>query len=972
MQISIHQTAKSLQQTEVHERTLEKHSKEVEKNNAQMSSGAIFAGSALQGILPEKNNVSAGLTQEDIMGAVSAKDAKTTKDMMTVMAASVSPEELGKLAENGFDVRDLDPSEMVNITDEIRATLAKAGVTVPGYNDDLSKEVLTEVTGSIAAAEALEEAFKKYQVPFTEENMKEATEAAALGRSISDLSQDAKAYLIENELPATLENLYTAQHSSQGMSSQAPQKADIPASLIDETLDKYGFEKTTENREMAGYLVSSGIGCTEENLSYYKELNTLEFPLSEAQLYETAAKGLKDKGVAKEGETLQQETVLEKSVRIVKETDSLTDAAIEEVVEGEKTLTLKNLADAQKNLEEDAAVKHPEDGKFLQAKRMLEEVRLSLTVSSTYTLLKLGVSVDTLKLNALIDDLKAVEEGKSEALFADATGDSYRLWKETNEVVNALPTYLEETIGQLGEEENQSVFSYTRFKMVQLHTVSEVGKNLALQYENAGQRYESMQTQVRSDLGDRITNAFRNIPELLKENGFEVTPENEKATRILSRNHMELTGENLEAVKEADRLMTRVIEKMTPGAALKLIREGDNPLQMSLEQLEKKLDAMGKSDAVEGYARFLVRLEERNEITEAEKNSYIGIYRMLHTLEQKDSASLGAVLNQGEELSLKNLLRAVRGRNHAGMDIQVDDTVGFLDTVITKGVSITEQLETAFAESGSKEQQKQEAALFARETHALMEEAAKAPEEAVELLHENNLPENMKNLAAAKDLTDKKNNKLFGKLKDLTAKAERGIDFDSLSKEILRNMDDVSEVKRAYEAFSSTMEDVLMDEMMHQEGRVDLKALQNAFREIQLTGQLAQQEHYEIPMELEGEITQVSVQFKKGTAGAEISYETKNGEHLEIKLLADHRQVKVSAFAESEELAASLGERLKNLSESHPTITEVQIRRGQGKVLNNAGNFAENNSEGTSTDGDVLSKKELYMTAKAVLEAIAG
>ncbi len=932
---------------------------------ASVSSGAVFAPSIAQGV-PEKD-VKAGLSAEDVMAKASVMDVENTKNLLTVVGASVSPEELSEIEKNGFHPGELKPEEMVTITDEIRATLAEAGVTIPGYNDDLSMEVLTEIAGSVSAANALAEAFRTYQVPQTEENAREAAQAVELGRSLSDLSTDAKLFLVENKLEPTIENLYTAQHS--GYAKSALPQSKVPEELLKDTLVRFGYEGTEDNVLEAKSLLSSGIGLTKENFDALKELDAIDLPASQNDLYEMAARGLKDKGSAVSGDALNKEPLVEKAARLVVAANSISDSAILRTVEQEEPLTLKNLIKQEEVFSGEEPVL-PE--KALSAKRLLEEVRLSLTVSSTYTLYKLGIQVDTKELSSLVEDLKAVEEHKGQVLFGkEDAAEEYKLWQKTNQVAAAIPAFPEDTVGILGKSESQNAFSMLQFRGVSLATVAEEGAQLKEAYQKAGTRYETMMTSVRSDLGDSITKAFRNIPDLLSENGFAVNEENEKATRILSRNGMEITAENLEEVKEANRLMTRVIEKMTPAATLKLIREGENPLQLTLQELENKLDRMPEADYKERYARFLVRLEERNEISEAEKESYIGIYRLLHTVETKDSSALGAVLNKGEELSFKSLLRSVRSVRHAGMDVSLDDQTGILDTVITKESSITMQLESAFAEGGSSKQQQKETEIFAKEKMQELQEATSAVDEAVELLIENELPATIDNLAAAKHMTTKRGQN-YRDLKELTRKAESQIPFDQLSEDIRNSMDEAEELKKAFEAFTNVMEDTIEGEMMHEASRVDLKALQAAFKEIHLAADLSKQEHYEVPMELGGELTSVSVHMKKGAAGAEISYETKDGGKVFASIRPKGEQLSLTIYGEKAEDLASLAEKEASFKEHFTEFSEVQFVEMAHKKLNSTSHLAENNIEGASKDGSEVTGKLLYQAAKAVLEVIAG
>ena len=67
---------------------------------------------------------------------------------------------------------------------------------------------------------------------------------------------------------------------------------------------------------------------------------------------------------------------------------------------------------------------------------------------------------------------------------------------------------------------------------------------------------------------------------------LDKTPENQRSVRILAYNRMEITAENIERVKEADKQVTAVIEKLTPKNVLQMIRDGVNPLEKTFGELE--------------------------------------------------------------------------------------------------------------------------------------------------------------------------------------------------------------------------------------------------------------------------------------------------------------------------------------------------------------------------------------------------
>ena len=72
-------------------------------------------------------------------------------------------------------------------------------------------------------------------------------------------------------------------------------------------------------------------------------------------------------------------------------------------------------------------------------------------------------------------------------------------------------------------------------------------------------------TQPRSELGDSIQKAFRNVDDILQDMDLETTDANRRAVRILGYNRMAVTPENMAKVKDADLMLQRITEKLTPG-----------------------------------------------------------------------------------------------------------------------------------------------------------------------------------------------------------------------------------------------------------------------------------------------------------------------------------------------------------------------------------------------------------------------
>ena len=209
--------------------------------------------------------------------------------------------------------------------------------------------------------------------------------------------------------------------------------------------------------------------------------------------------------------------------------------------------------------------------------------------------------------------------------------------------------------------------------------------------------YEGSSTEVRRDLGDSIKKAFAgSVDSLLSSNGLELTEGNRRAVRILGYNSMEITAENIEEIKFYDAKVTGLIERMTGPVVMTMIRDGINPLDCTIDELDAKVSSIINEQGntlEQKYSEFLVRMEETNSITENERNAYIGIYRLLYNVEKDDGAAIGSLLNSGRELTFGNLMTEARTRVTA-VDLSVDDTTGIKTSSYTN--SVTDQINTAF------------------------------------------------------------------------------------------------------------------------------------------------------------------------------------------------------------------------------------------------------------------------------------
>lgn len=335
-------------------------------------------------------------------------------------------------------------------------------------------------------------------------------------------------------------------------------------------------------------------------------------------------------------------------------------------------------------------------------KRQLEEIRQKMTLQSAAAMERKGIHIETEPLENIIKSLREMEN----AYYSSQVG---REAAVDDGDLDLLQESLEKT-ADIADAHAALLGSGVRKQA--LLTVNEL--HAAVSSRNIGRSewnsvYETVSTQVRADLGDSIQKAFAGVPSILEQMGLEDTQANERAVRILGYNRMEITEENIEEVKMFDAKVNQLIENMKPAAVLELIRGGANPLDIPLDELNRQLEEIREERGIsseERYSRFLWQMDRAGEISKEERMGYIGVYRLLNQVQKADGAAIGAVIGTGQELTLGNLLTQVRTRKGKGVDSTVDDVTG-VKQAKPVGNSISDQINAGFAgETGRQAEEK--------------------------------------------------------------------------------------------------------------------------------------------------------------------------------------------------------------------------------------------------------------------------
>ena len=721
---------------------------EYKKNESGASLMGVDTDTKSQGIVVEKGE---GIMQSPVYNKKTIKTAaeayekqlqsgageKNIQNEMILAAHTMSKQDYKEMVENGFDPADTDSKTFVTIADKIRIQLAKAGKDM-SITGGISKAAVEAVSGSVAEANSIESAIKQSSgesvipqsaapstadtisdvqtalqnadLPTDNDTMQQVKETVSKAAELPDtISADTSTYLLKNDQQPTVDNVLKAEFAGNTDISQQTDLTDkdienlLPQ--IIEKIEEAGLDPDQTQISNAIFLLKNNVPLTAENIQDFNTLNGAK-TITAQELPQAITDAVREGKSPLEAMAVKGFSDMDKARDAADVVSKATDQDLSSVIADEKPLTIENLKQAMADNSENSsgsnnsstnsalqASASADELKLVSAKRQLEEARLVMTTEANYRLIKQGISIDTTELSDIVDKLKAQEKTLGEAFFPDDITKA-ALFDDTTDVIESAK-----------EAPAALISSYKTFDGIFTSKLSEIasGKNTNDLLKKAGSAYETLSTEVRSDLGDSIQKAFANVDDILDETGLEANDENRRAVRILAYNNREITEENVSEVKAADEKVQKVFDNLKPGVVMKLIKNGENPLQMSMDELYDKTEEIKKVMASSGssadkdatdYADFLWKAENSGKITEDEKQSFIGLYRLMNQIDVTDGAPIGALLSEGADITMENLMQAVRSTRNEGMDYTVDDSFSSPDSSITN--SITDQISTAF------------------------------------------------------------------------------------------------------------------------------------------------------------------------------------------------------------------------------------------------------------------------------------
>lgn len=762
-------------------------------------------------------------------------------------------------------------------------------------------------------------------LPLTEENVAKLSHAFNMASEIRSFSDAAMKFFIDNENTVlSPENIHASVHGAVEEKDMAEENDfTLVEGQVTERLYESGMEPNEENMDAAKWLYEEDLPVTAENISLSlqtKELKKVEDSVLAARIADQMAEG----------------------------------------VQPEKANLVKISA-----------------AEALRYKRQLAETQLTMTADAIRTMTEKGISIDIQKLEDVVEKLKETEKEAYESLLSQAeipvTEENVNLLSQTDKAAKQILMAPVEFMGYALQTADHDT----------LYSLSQKADAFTASFETVENRYESVGTEVRYDLGDSMKKAFSNIDSLLEESGFEVTGRNERAVRALAYNQMPLTEENLVSVKEYDEKVTTLMKSLKPDVVCDLIRKGVNPLEKSLDELQDEVNEIMQEKEVEdiSFRKYLWKMDHTDGLTENERETMIGVYRLLHQIEKSDGAAAALLLKEDRELSLSSLLSAIRTKKNAGMDVSVDDSFGMEKEVIASENSISEQIYTAYSESVAGDLKKilspkilkevieqqdsisaeallqqceengmlEERDFFENEVQRVREMAVQSETEVINFLEAMDMPATLSNIALVQQLKQADGSKW----RDLWTKEDTDFVLDAMDEPdtLEKVFSEIEENKQKELEKKQESDDITYDEILWQNHLSRMFTFHGALRRCQI---------YEVPILTEFGITTCNITIKDGLekekGSIEISMDSPELGKLQASLKVKDKKVHGFITVEEKENLSSCKNRMekfeKELEENGFTMDGNALVEGQRTSLS-----VGNKEEGTKN-------QDLYRIAK--------
>lgn len=658
------------------------------ENKTAKSEGVAgtFAGVVISGgVTAATDNTYEGLLKEadDVKSQIMAS-ASGAKLSLKALMMKLSGADAVKLDEDGFNLTDATPDDMVNIIEKIKIELAMHSDDYVNYGTAVSKDKIESVTGSAATAASIENRMQGADIAVNDESVAEVNGALEKSKELKPLSENTKNYMVANGVEPSIAGIYQAQAatsssiSSDGVtiakSANVISDADFEALRpgIEKIITSAGLEVNDKTLADARAFIDAQIPVTKENLEYKAQLDAIDIEKIQAdpdevlnKIFDNMKLGGKAEDTLITGSPVDDiKTALDTINRaeysdvanVVSKGETFTIASLKLEIDARSfsieysAATVSTGNSEVKNQMPDALQEQNSDEKHAvdNAYDTLVTARVLMSANASIYLVKNNISILTTpveELNAMLMEYEQADGMYAEAQIAYA--DVLEARKSLDEMVR------------------------------------KPARVFANMFEKMNETYEAVGTQIRGDLGDSLKKAVQgSADDIAKELGLEGTDEDKEAIKVLAANNMDMTKENVKTVKSVNAMINNLVKNMKPETVLNMIKDGVNPMNASIEDVNEYLTAANDNaskDNEEKFSKFLYKLDRINGITKEQRKQFIGIYQMMNIFTKDAGVAAGALIKQGAEVTMSNLMTAYNSRKHYDMDTVIDENTGMAE-----------------------------------------------------------------------------------------------------------------------------------------------------------------------------------------------------------------------------------------------------------------------------------------------------
>ena len=451
---------------------------------------------------------------------------------------------------------------------------------------------------------------------------------------------------------------------------------------IQSVLRMNGLDVNESNEWATSKLLSLGVDVSQESVLKVQNIHTAiesleSFEEGQEEVEEIVEIRRENEALVEDEKLLYSKETIES---IQEDLAKVDDKTIEEVIKDGEIPTIQNLREKLlKNTKQvtDKIKANEKDTVTLNEgttegdaesteniKKQINEIRARLN-TETAQRLSTRLPLESSELAKVAEGLRKVEtEIQEEALIkADVplTSENKEALQQVMNVTTQIGQYKEATTGIQVETEGVA-------------TLEAIHQALDL--------YEVNFSQAEKRFGESIKSVESQIQQFLEVHDLPVNELSIQSAKALITNGMDLTVENLESAMYAMGQINEFLEVMTPYEAAKLIKEGVNPYKASIRTI---LEWSRQNEVVqtkESIAKAIVSLEEKGKINEEQKQSLIGLYKILNGVSNNKEQVAGYLFKNGLPLTVEQLEEATK---YAGKKIHIeagiDDAFGSLESL---------------------------------------------------------------------------------------------------------------------------------------------------------------------------------------------------------------------------------------------------------------------------------------------------